>query len=573
MTKKAFTLVELLVVIAIVAILAVAGVVGYMAFTAKANQSNDTTLVAQLNSYIEAAGISEAINTTTDARNILIQDGIDLATLKLTAKDYKPAFDIASKKFYKVKGTDAEDFEGNNVDLFVFVANSDEAATFAAAGYSVYLQAGYNGTEITLNGTSVDTGENNTVTTVTYNNAGSGKTVLIRTSGDQTKLTINAPNDDINYYGFAQELTVKAVKASSLHIYGATNELAVESGHVQVEPTGIVFDVVQIGAESTGAGATITNSGYVAAATMTKNTEAVRETAKAAVTGKVIGGDYEIGTLAQLEAFRDAVNAGNNFRGITVKLTANITLRDGWRPIGEGGRKVGATNASETGTATYFDGTFDGNNKTISNLNNKGFTPTSTRLTDDKVGDVTYKTYAYGLFALVWKNATIKDLVLTNVDIDTTASTSYLGDSVAALVGYSNGGTFSNITVSGSIKAQDAVAGIVGRIYAGSGVTATISGCTNNASITIGTASNQKGAGIAGYLGTEGTYVLSNNTNNGAVTGGYVTTSGAMKASIATIDTKIATQSRITLSGNKAGTTDVTEATAIPGVSLVGVIA
>lgn len=554
MTKKAFTLVELLVVIAIVAILAVAGVVGYMAFTAKANQSNDTTLVAQLNSYIEAAGISEAINTTTDARNILIQDGIDLATLKLTAKDYKPAFDIASKKFYKVKGTDAEDFEGNNVDLFVFVANSDEAATFAAAGYSVYLQAGYNGTEITLNGTSVDTGENNTVTTVTYNNAGSGKTVLIRTSGDQTKLTINAPNDDINYYGFAQELTVKAVKASSLHIYGATNELAVESGHVQVEATGIVFDVVQIGAESTGAGATITNSGYVAAATMTKNTEAVRETAKAAVTGKTVGGDYDIGTLAQLEAFRDAVNAGNNFAGITVKLTSNITLRDGWRPIGEGSRKVGASNQIALGTTTFFRGTFDGNNKTISNLNNKGFTPTTSRLVKDTYNGVEKDSYSYGLFALIGNGAVIKDLVLTNVDIDTSRYASAVGDSIGAAVGFANdSATISNITVSGSVAGYDAVGGIIGRIYAKGA--ATITGCTNNASITIAAEGTTKGAGIIGLASDAGTYTITNNTNNGSITGGGQGTR-QLNAGIATFGQKVVTESRYVVSNNKVGATE-----------------
>lgn len=52
--KKAFTLVELLVVIAILAILASVAVVGYTAFIKNAAVSNDENVVAQMNRYLEA---------------------------------------------------------------------------------------------------------------------------------------------------------------------------------------------------------------------------------------------------------------------------------------------------------------------------------------------------------------------------------------------------------------------------------------------------------------------------------------------------------------------------------------
>ena len=52
--KKAFTLVELLVVIAILAILASVAVVGYTSFLKNAAISNDDSTVAQLNRYLEA---------------------------------------------------------------------------------------------------------------------------------------------------------------------------------------------------------------------------------------------------------------------------------------------------------------------------------------------------------------------------------------------------------------------------------------------------------------------------------------------------------------------------------------
>lgn len=62
-----------------------------------------------------------------------------------------------------------------------------------------------------------------------------------------------------------------------------------------------------------------------------------------------------IGNLAQLKAFRDAVNAGNNYQGVTVKLAADIDLNsEEWTPIGT--------------SSAPFNGTFDGAGHTISNL-------------------------------------------------------------------------------------------------------------------------------------------------------------------------------------------------------------
>ena len=52
--KKAFTLVELLVVIAIIAILATAGIVGYTVFTEKAKKSNAESELNQVKTLIQA---------------------------------------------------------------------------------------------------------------------------------------------------------------------------------------------------------------------------------------------------------------------------------------------------------------------------------------------------------------------------------------------------------------------------------------------------------------------------------------------------------------------------------------
>ena len=259
-----------------------------------------------------------------------------------------------------------------------------------------------------------------------------------------------------------------------------------------------------------------------------------------------------------MEAFRDAVNAGNNFQGKTVRLAADITLRDGWKPIGEGSRKVGGANIEARNATTFFRGTFDGAGKTISHLNNKGFAPTQMRLVRD--GNV--DTYAYGLFALVGDGAEVKNLTLSDVDIDTNRYTNAIGDSVGALIGYSDGSLkVEGVTVNGNVVAGDAVGGLVGRSYNSTGLfetvqspfAYTISGCTNNANVTAGTAVNQKGAGFIGFASVPGLgTTITNNTNNGTITGGQVKDGHQLKASIALINWEVMGEERV-VSGNKNG--------------------
>ena len=72
-------------------------------------------------------------------------------------------------------------------------------------------------------------------------------------------------------------------------------------------------------------------------------------------------GNYLIGTADELVFFAKDVNVNRNtYSGKTVKLTADIDLTGKkWIPVGQtGGYTAGA----------YFQGTFDGNGKTISNL-------------------------------------------------------------------------------------------------------------------------------------------------------------------------------------------------------------
>ena len=473
-SKKGFTVVELVIVIAVIAVLAAILIPTFISLDSRAKKASDQSLVRNLNTALTAQE-GEADDTPNNTMHDAVLD-LEKWGYKLSALVTKSGEDLVwsskENRFYlsKDKAVPASD------PSFWKIQDSFGGET----NYSIYAADGFKQTAVAGLQVGFDAGYNTGITSVEYTGSND---VVIRTAGDQTVLTINAPQANVNYYGFSKRIDVTAVKSESLHLYGATNQLKVVAGHVEVENTGIVFELV----DNSG---TVTNNGYIG-----------EQTSGTAPTGAAVGGAYEINSLARLEGFRDAVNAGNDFYGKTVELTSDITLRDGWKPIGEGNRAVAANNTSAEGT--YFRGTFNGRNKTISNLNNKGFTPTVARYDSDKG-------YAYGLFALVGDGAVIKDVTLKDVNIDTTLYEAK-GDSVAALVGYAEGSVaISGINVSGSVKAFDAVAGVLGRVYIPKGQSGvknvynvSVTNCTNSASAVDTDTSSGKAAGIIAMAGDQ----------------------------------------------------------------------
>lgn len=67
-----------------------------------------------------------------------------------------------------------------------------------------------------------------------------------------------------------------------------------------------------------------------------------------------------ISTVQQLKDFRDAVNAGNNYAGQTVKLTADLDLNgETWSPIGQEDTNVASSKNLDWGVRlrrTFFLG-------------------------------------------------------------------------------------------------------------------------------------------------------------------------------------------------------------------------
>ena len=122
-----------------------------------------------------------------------------------------------------------------------------------------------------------------------------------------------------------------------------------------------------------------------------------------------------IGTLDELKAFAAEVNAGtNSYKGWTVTLTDNIDLKnEEWTPIGKSGKT--------------FQGIFDGNGKTVSNLKTGG----------KSQSDV-------GFFGFT-TDGEIKNLTIENAKV-----TGYLDVGVVAGTPYTS--KYTDITVKGNIE-------------------------------------------------------------------------------------------------------------------------
>ena len=178
---------------------------------------------------------------------------------------------------------------------------------------------------------------------------------------------------------------------------------------------------------------------------------------------------FYIADLAQLQAFRDAVNGGKRFTGFTVKLEADIDLSSvaNWTPIGV------------ENYANNFCGEFDGQNHVISNLTVKdakaaGFfgrlnRATVKNLTIDGLA-LTSNHYAGGIVAwaeqggsnILIDNCTVKNgTVFSSPELD--GSSYDNGDKVGGIVGYAWRGSYTNNTVENlTITAYRDLAGIAG---------------------------------------------------------------------------------------------------------------
>ena len=540
--KKAFTLVELLVVIAIIAILAVAGVVGYMAFTKKAEVNNDTSLVAELNNYVAAASATDKINTPTDIRNILVDDGIDLATLKLSAdkQGYVPGFDIVAKKFVLIKDNALADgyTAAKTSDVFAFAKTEAEANALKAAGFSLYLQSGYDIATIAIEGLGLDVGENTGITTINYTGTTGANDVVIRSNGGSLKIIDT--NDASHQYHFGSSASVEVTTGNNCYEgHAVVAAMTIKAGKV------IASNDSYIGLVEVASGVTLeeTTKG-VFVIPENADAEKIDATAAASVGYTIEGGTitpspekaeksyYLIEDASSLLAFSNSWNNGDGQFINKIKFADNVVIdinQTPWIPIGTWEHP--------------FHGTIEGMGCTIRGLGanvNYASLYSADKKYYVKGATTGVEGYAFGLIGIAGNgDVEVKDINFTDVSIDIPS-----GNMVAAVIGFApsaskfkdsddNPGfyddwadsttigthnvTISNINVSGTISAEQDAASIAGKLYnSGKQV---IKNCTNSANITANTTNNAgRASGIVSMCSNSSELLIENCTNRGSVT-------------------------------------------------------
>ena len=205
-SKKGFTLVELLVVIAILAILATVAVVGYTSFTDKAHESNDRTLVAQLNKTL----IGGTFETAHDAFEAVRAAGFDVAKIEAPAKNQEILWDMDNKEFFY----SADETRNGNI----WVVVSDESKIGNA--YNNYY-------------VGKDNIEALDVT----------KEIIVYTEGEAV-LSINAPKAHVEHYGDAKEIDVIAVSETTYVENGLVSKVTIKTGRLVIAAEAEVASVV-----------------------------------------------------------------------------------------------------------------------------------------------------------------------------------------------------------------------------------------------------------------------------------------------------------------------------------------
>ncbi|MGN0368356.1 MAG: fibronectin type III domain-containing protein [Wujia sp.] len=152
--------------------------------------------------------------------------------------------------------------------------------------------------------------------------------------------------------------------------------------------------------------------------------------------------DYEIGSVADMNNFIQQANAGSDFSGITVKLTADIAYN--------------SVTVNNFTSIECFSGTFDGCGYKISGLN-------VTKATSKSIRDRNDIEYGAGMFGILSSSGTIKNLILEDCLFDVKLPTGdYEGGYLGAIVGINLGNVLNCQVRNTQVKGNDRSGGIVG---------------------------------------------------------------------------------------------------------------
>ena len=241
-TRKAFTIVELVIVIAIIAVLAAVLVPTFVSIVHMAKVSNDTQLIRNLNTILQVDRASGNDHPTMQSALDAAQEaGYDIGKInKNAAAENEILWDSQNDMFCYLTESGIDYIPESNMtddkrptNTVAYWRITDDATLANGGAYSVYLNgAAPAGGKVTTT-VGFDAGNTDGITSVKYtrSNEEEGQTVVICTNDFMTTLTVSAANDTIYHYGKVGTVEGTAVHTESFYEYGQYKFRDETSGH------------------------------------------------------------------------------------------------------------------------------------------------------------------------------------------------------------------------------------------------------------------------------------------------------------------------------------------------------
>ena len=357
--RRAFTIVELVIVIAVIAILAAVLIPTFTSLIQKANQSNDTTNVKNMNTILTAAEATDGkAETMYDAVQIIKEGGYDLSKLTPTGEGYDIVWDQEYNRLALVNDGEVifSDSQVSSEKWKLWIVTDEQITT----DYSVYLSDNFSGDSYTATA-GVDVGDCEGVN-VTINAEGA-KDLKVRTNGGT--LTVNAPDSTVSHYEAVDTANITAVANNSYHEYGTVSRVSVASGHVEFMGGSSVKEIY---VQADGCKITISEQVSQPSDILIVTASGVQNVtvSKPATVADVI----KETAVATFEELKDAVLNGENKSYI--KLTDNIVATEALN-VNEGKEVVLNANGKTVTAGAGFTARFFVNNGTLTLKGNGTF--------------------------------------------------------------------------------------------------------------------------------------------------------------------------------------------------------
>ena len=245
--KKAFTVVELVIVIAIIAILAAILIPTFASLVKKANVSADEQLIRNLNTALASSRAehnNKPHSNMFEALEAAEKFGYTVGKINASQTDNEILWDQKNDVFCYLDGdtvrylpnsvVENEKLSKDDYRLWKIYNDSDIDPTNDTQTYSIYWNRSDTPASSNIS-VGFDAGRSDKIMLLNYvNTTGTPKKeVIIRTNNGS--LTIDAEDDTVRHYGSLEDLTIQSVAIKSYHEYGNVVFVAIKAGHISFE--------------------------------------------------------------------------------------------------------------------------------------------------------------------------------------------------------------------------------------------------------------------------------------------------------------------------------------------------